>query len=110
MSNHMPTCSIPIEPTMHQLKRREVESLQSLRLELSEITATLQQTRNEFADYKAQQNRKELEREFEQAKIDKQNSRRSWLQVIIPLVCSPLITLFIEHFQDIMLYFRTLFH
>lgn len=77
---------------------------------LERLERELQQTRNEFVEYKAEQSRKELENKLEQTEINKKNCRRSWLQVIIPLVLSPLITLLIEHFEDVIGYLRTFFH
>lgn len=86
------------------------QDVSAIRAELEKTRSGLEQTRQEFSDYKAQQAVEKHQQELKQAKIDKKNTRRSWLQVIIPLVLSPLITLFIEHFQQVSVWFASLFH
>ena len=64
----------------------------------------------DFVNYQAEQARKEIQNELEHAKINEKNRRSAWLQVIFTAIFSPLAALFVEHFQDIVVYFRMLFH
>ena len=104
---------VPIHPGI-EAQKKTAEETEKIRKDTQEyverLERELQQTRNELVEYKAEQSRKELENKLEQTEINKKNCRRSWLQVIIPLVLSPLITLLIEHFEDVIGYLRTFFH
>lgn len=86
-------------------------SIARLEQELAKTNHELKQTRDEFADYKTDQRAQRERDRLEQTKINKQISRRSWAQIIIPLVLSPLITLLIEHHKEIAAWIRiTFFH
>ena len=74
------------------------------------LADALEQMRKDFVNYQAEQARKEIQNELEHAKINEKNRRSAWLQVIFTAIFSPLAALFVEHFQDIVVYFRTLFH
>lgn len=74
------------------------------------LADALEQMRKDFVNYQAEQTRKEIQNELEHAKINEKNRRSAWLQVIFTAIFSPLAALFVEHFQDIVVYFRTLFH
>lgn len=74
------------------------------------LAEALEQMRKDFVNYQAEQARKEIQNELEHAKINEKNRRSAWLQVIFTAIFSPLAALFVEHFQDIVVYFRTLFH
>lgn len=74
------------------------------------LADALEQMRKDFVNYQAEQARKEIQNELEHAKINEKNRRSAWLQVIFTAIFSPLAALFVEHFQDIVVYFRMLFH
>lgn len=74
------------------------------------LAEALEQMRKDFVNYQAEQARKEIQNELEHAKINEKNRRSAWLQVIFTAIFSPLAALFVEHFQDIVVYFRMLFH
>lgn len=74
------------------------------------LADALEQMRKDFVNYQAEQTRKEIQNELEHAKINEKNRRSAWLQVIFTAIFSPLAALFVEHFQDIVVYFRMLFH
>lgn len=74
------------------------------------LADALEQMRKDFVNYQAEQARKEIQNELEHAKINEKNRRSAWFQVIFTAIFSPLAALFVEHFQDIVVYFRTLFH
>lgn len=74
------------------------------------LAEALEQMRKDFVNYQAEQARKEIQNELEHAKINEKNRRSAWLQVIYTAIFSPLAALFVEHFQDIVVYFRMLFH
>lgn len=74
------------------------------------LAEALEQMRKDFVNYQAEQTRKEIQNELEHAKINEKNRRSAWLQVIFTAIFSPLAALFVEHFQDIVVYFRMLFH
>lgn len=74
------------------------------------LADALEQMRKDFVNYQAEQARKEIQNELEHAKINEKNRRSAWFQVIFTAIFSPLAALFVEHFQDIVVYFRMLFH
>lgn len=74
------------------------------------LAEALEQMRKDFVNYQTEQARKEIQNELEHAKINEKNRRSAWLQVIFTAIFSPLAALFVEHFQDIVVYFRMLFH
>ena len=74
------------------------------------LAEALEQMRKDFVNYQAEQARKEIQNELEHAKINEKNRRSAWLQVIFTAIFSPLAALFVEHFQDIVVYFRMFFH
>jgi len=74
------------------------------------LAEALEQMRKDFVNYQAEQARKEIQNELEHAKINEKNRRSAWLQVIYTAIFSPLAALFVEHFQDIVVYFRMFFH
>lgn len=74
------------------------------------LAEALEQMRKDFVNYQAEQARKEIQNELEHAKINEKNRRSAWFQVIFTAIFSPLAALFVEHFQDIVVYFRMLFH
>ena len=74
------------------------------------LAEALEQMRKDFVNYQAEQARKEIQNELEHAKINEKNRRSAWLQAIFTAIFSPLAALFVEHFQDIVVYFRMLFH
>lgn len=84
-------------------------AIAGLERELERVNRELKQTRDEFADYKAKQRAQREQDRLEQAKTNKQVRRRSWAQVIIPLILSPLITLLIEHHKEIAAWIRVSF-
>lgn len=106
---------LPPEPRNAVLEAQQRTALETERIRrgmqehIEKLERELQQIRNDFVEYKAEQKRKELKNKLEQAEIEKKNGRRSWLQVIIPLILSPLITLFIEHFEDVIGYLGSFF-
>lgn len=74
------------------------------------LADALEQMRKDFVNYQAEQARKEIHNELEHAKINEKNRRSAWFQVIFTAIFSPFAALFVEHFQDIVVYFRMLFH
>ena len=112
--NPVMNCSFDVNtPEKRRRTALEEAALQSqidLARELESVRSELQQTRNEFPDYKAQQNAQYLKDKLEQAKVEKKNIRRSWLQIIIPMVFSALFTLLVEYRQDITALVISLFH
>lgn len=108
------SCSIDIDAgkrrQREELERKALEAQANLPESVAAISAELEQTRKEFADYKAQQRIEHEQEHLEHAKVHKEERRRSWAQVIVTLFLSPLITLFIEHHEDVLSWLRSLFH
>lgn len=70
----------------------------------------LERMRKDFAEYQREQNRQNQQNSLDHAKMEKKNRRSTWLQIIFTAVFSPLAALCVEHFQDIVTFFQSLFH
>lgn len=70
----------------------------------------LQRMRQDFADLQQQHQQQSKQNSLDHAKMEKKNRRSAWLQIIFTVVFSPLVSLFIENFQDIVRFFQSLFH
>lgn len=78
-------------------KEAEAQRAQQTAASIGAISAALEQTRDEFADYKAQQS-KQRDSDAVQAAVDKKKQRRHEYLVAAFTVA---LTLFLEHFPDI---------
>ena len=84
------------------LEEAALQSQIDLARELESVRSELQQTRNEFSDYKAQQD--EYHRaEAAQTEIDKKKQRRHEFKLSAFTVC---FTLFLEHIPDLINLFQ----
>lgn len=93
-----PQCPIPISQTDHNLRQLQVQSLEALQSEL-------QQTRQELADYQANQ-AAQYQADCVQAGIDKKKDRRHMYICAAFSVC---FTLLIEHISDVMRFAKIAF-
>lgn len=88
--NSVHNCSIDINSSdMSRRKKLELSDLQSqieIVREIESVKSELQQTRNEFTDYKAQQD-EYYRTKAAQAKLDKKEQRRHELKLSAFTVC-----------------------
>lgn len=98
------------QPKEQEKQHRQDDETQKQTQAQQRLAEALEQMRKDFVNYQAEQARKEIQNELEHAKINEKNRRSAWLQVIFTAIFSPLAALFVEHFQDIVVYFRMLFH
>ena len=104
-------CDVQARQTKEQEKQhRQDDETQKQTQAQQRLAEALEQMRKDFVNYQAEQARKEIQNELEHAKINEKNRRSAWFQVIFTAIFSPLAALFVEHFQDIVVYFRMLFH
>ena len=89
--------------------QRMADSQEQYAKEVAALRQELEHLRNDNAQYRADRAAEREHDRKENAKAHKQISRRSWAQIIIPLILSPLITLFIEHFDQVCAFFARLF-
>ena len=90
MSNTTPACSVPLFPTPGEQKEREIAAIDAVRSEL-------QQTRQDFAQYKADQDE---QRRDDLAKADLKEKKifHQQLKLSAFTVC---LTLALEHIGDV---------
>jgi hypothetical protein len=80
LSMSYPAPHIPIDPTPSQTAQRQVAAVEALGKELSSVRAELEQLRNEFNAYKADQNRQH-EADSSQRKLEINKSERHEFKV-----------------------------
>lgn len=91
--------------------RAQEESFRQQLLQVQQQSAdALDRMRKDFAEYQREQNRQNQQNSLDHAKMEKKNRRSTWLQIIFTAVFSPLAALCVEHFQDIVIFFQSLFH
>lgn len=91
--------------------RAQEESFRQQLLQVQQQSAdALERMRKDFAEYQREQNSQNQQNSLDHAKMEKKNRRSTWLQIIFTAVFSPLAALCVEHFQDIVIFFQSLFH
>lgn len=91
--------------------RAQEESFRQQLLQVQQQSAdALDRMRKDFAEYQREQNSQNQQNSLDHAKMEKKNRRSTWLQIIFTAVFSPLAALCVEHFQDIVIFFQSLFH
>lgn len=97
--------------SLDEALRAQEESFRQQLLQVQQQSAdALERMRKDFAEYQREQNRQNQQNSLDHAKMEKKNRRSTWLQIIFTAVFSPLAALCVEHFQDIVTFFQSLFH
>lgn len=97
--------------SLDEALRAQEESFRQQLLQVQQQSAdALERMRKDFAEYQREQNRQNQQNSLDHAKMEKKNRRSTWLQIIFTAVFSPLAALCVEHFQDIVIFFQSLFH
>ncbi len=97
--------------SLDEALRAQEESFRHQLLQVQQQYAdSLERMRKDFAEYQREQNRQNQQNSLDHAKMEKKNRRSTWLQIIFTAVFSPLAALCVEHFQDIVTFFQSLFH
>lgn len=97
--------------SLDEALRAQEESFRHQLLQVQQQSAdALERMRKDFAEYQREQNRQNQQNSLDHTKMEKKNRRSTWLQIIFTAVFSPLAALCVEHFQDIVTFFRSLLH
>lgn len=97
--------------SLDEALRAQEESFRHQLLQVQQQSAdALERMRKDFAEYQREQNSQNQQNSLDHAKMEKKNRRSTWLQIIFTAVFSPLAALCVEHFQDIVIFFQSLFH
>lgn len=97
--------------SLDEALRAQEESFRHQLLQVQQQSAdALERMRKDFAEYQREQNSQNQQNSLDHAKMEKKNRRSTWLQIIFTAVFSPLAALCVEHFQDIVTFFRSLLH
>ena len=97
--------------SLDEALRAQEESFRQQLLQVQQQSAdALERMRKDFAEYQRKQSRQNQQNSLDHTKMEKKNRRSTWLQIIFTAVFSPLAALCVEHFQDIVIFFQSLFH